>query len=130
MRNITNLSIESQELLSRFYKESQKHEVRQRAHCILLSFRGVPIGQLVEIFGVHLNTIYNWLNNWEKNGQAGLCRTAGQGRKPKLGDIGTDIIRKLVEKHPNQLKKVVSELDRKFGIEVSARTLIRFIKKN
>ncbi len=83
MRNIINLNTETRKLLSRFYKQSQKHEVRQRAHCILLSFKGYSIGQLVEIFEVHMNTIYNWLNNWEKNGIVSLYKKTEQGRKPK-----------------------------------------------
>ncbi len=76
-----------------------------------------------------MNTIYNWLNNWEKNGPVSLYRTMGQRHKPKLSDIKLDVICKLVEKHPNQLKKVVSELDREFETKVSVRTLIRYIKK-
>ena len=130
MRYIINLTTSNQKLLLKLYKKSEKHEVRQRAHCILLSFKGFSIGHLIEIFGVHLNTIYNWFNNWEKNGIASLNRCTGQGCKLKLGDIKPDIIRKLVEKYPNRLKKVVLELDRKHGTKVSVRTLIRFIKKN
>ncbi len=40
MRFIRDLSPETQRLLRRCYKESQQHRVRQRAHCLLLSFDG------------------------------------------------------------------------------------------
>ena len=130
MRYITNLSYDTLKLLNCIYKKSKSHEVRQRAHCILLSFKGYSISQLVEVFGVHLNTIYNWLNAWEKERLVCLIRSKGQGRKPKLEDINIDEFREIVEKNPKQLRKVASELNAKYGILVSVRTIIRRIKKN
>jgi len=59
MRFINNLPYETQSLLERFYSKSKKHETRQKIQCILLSYRKFTINQLVQIFNVHLNTIYN-----------------------------------------------------------------------
>lgn len=129
MRFIINLNPETRKLLTRIYKQSSRHESRQRAHCILLSHKGFTISELVDILGVHLNTIYNWLNGWEKRGLLSLFRNKGQGRRNKLGGISVKIIIELIERYPNKLKKVALELNKRYGIQVSVRTIIRHLKK-
>ena len=81
MRYIKGLSQETLKILKRIQKESKYPQVRQRAHCIQLSYQGYKIAQLIEIFQVSRNTIYNWLNGWEKNQLAGLYNEKGRGRK-------------------------------------------------
>ncbi|MEP0880259.1 IS630 family transposase, partial [Trichocoleus sp. ST-U3] len=61
MRFIRDLSRETQRILKRIYKESRHHQVRQRAHCILLSFQGLTMNELIAIFKVSRKTLYNWL---------------------------------------------------------------------
>ncbi len=130
MRFIEGLSYETQSLLERIYKKSKKNEPRQKAHCILLSYRGFNINQLVNIFNVHLNTIYKWLNDWEAKGILSLYHKKGQGRKLLLENINEQDIKDLISENPKQLKKVVSLIEKKFAIKVSVRTLIRYLKKN
>lgn len=130
MRFIKNLPYETQNLLERFYSKSKKHETRQKAHCILLSYRRFTINQLVLIFNVHLNTIYNWLNEWENGGILSLYPEKGQGRKPLLSDDKSQEIKKLILENPKQLKKVVSKIKDEFDISLSTRTLKRYLKKN
>jgi len=72
MRYIKGLSKETVKLLRRIYKQSQYYQVRQRAHCIQLSYQGYTIAELMKIFKVSRNTIYNWFNSWESNGLVGL----------------------------------------------------------
>jgi hypothetical protein len=43
MRFIQGLTPETLSLLTRIHKQSQYPHVRQRAHCMMLSFRGYPI---------------------------------------------------------------------------------------
>ena len=129
MRFITDLSFETQSLLKRFYTLSKKHETRQKAQCVLLSNKKVGINQLVEIFDVHLNTIYNWLDSWEDEGILSLYHKKGQGRKPLLGNIKEQEIRDLLVENPKQLKKVISQIAEKHEVKISKRTLIRYIKK-
>lgn len=129
MRHIQNLSYETQNLLKRLYKHSKKHDVRQRAQCIILSHKGLTINHLIEIFDVHLNTIYNWLNNWDNSGLLSLYNSKGQGRKMILQPEDEEFIRKSIKKNSKQVKKVVVELDEKKGIKVSERTVKRFLKK-
>ncbi len=64
---------ETQRLLQRLYRQSRHHQVRQRAHCILLTNQDYSIAQLMEIFSVSRKTLYNWWNNWDEQGVLGLC---------------------------------------------------------
>ncbi len=130
MRFITELSIETKSLLKRIYKMSKKHETRQKAQCVLLSNKGYCISQLVEIFDVHLSTVYNWLDSWENKGILCLYHKKGQGRKSLLKNIKKQEIVELIVESPKQLKKVISQIAEKYEVEVSKRTLIRYIKKN
>lgn len=81
MRFIRDLNFDTAKLLERIYKESVHSQVRQRAHCILLSYKGVTIPKLIEIFKVTRVTIYNWMNDWEDNRLLGLYNQKGRGRK-------------------------------------------------
>ncbi len=81
MRYIQGLSKDTIKLLQRINQQSQYYQVRQRSHCILLSYQKYKIAELIKIFQVSRNTIYNWLNNWEKSGLVGLYNRSGQGRK-------------------------------------------------
>jgi len=58
MRFVTNLCWLEIRLLHRIYRDSKKHHVRQRAHCILLSYQGTEVAELVEIFSKTKRTIY------------------------------------------------------------------------
>lgn len=129
MRFIMNLSHETQSLLERIYSKSKKHEVRQKSQCILLSYRGFTINQLVLIFNVHVNTIYNWFNEWESRRILSLYPVKGQGRKPLLSDDKSQEIKNLIIENPKQLKKVISKIKDEFDISLSARTLKRYLKK-
>ncbi|MCK5536151.1 MAG: helix-turn-helix domain-containing protein [Bacteroidales bacterium] len=130
MRYIKNLNFETLNLLNRIYKSSKKYQTRQRAHCIILSFKGFTISQLIEIFNVHLNTIYNYLDNWVQYGLLSLYNQKGQGRKSLIKTENEQFIKHVVKKYPNQLKKVLAILDKEKEIKMSLDTLKRFIKKN
>jgi transposase len=108
---------------------SKKHETRQKAQCILLSNKGFCINQLIVFFDVHLNTIYNWLDNWDKEGMLSLYHKKGQGRKLLLENMKKQEIKDLVKENPKQLKKVISQIAEKHEVKISKRTLIRYIKK-
>jgi transposase-like protein len=60
MRFIRDLTPESIKLLKRISRESKYYQVRNRAKCLILSYQGLSIRQLIEIFGVGRKTIYNW----------------------------------------------------------------------
>ena len=72
MRFVRELSGETQKVLGRIYKESKHHLVRQRAQCILLSFQGWTMPQLIQLFGISRKTLYTWLTRWEDERLVGL----------------------------------------------------------
>ncbi len=59
MRYIKGLSPETLKLLKRIYKSSKSEQVRQRSLAIQLSYPGYKNAQLMEIFHVSRNPIYN-----------------------------------------------------------------------
>lgn len=129
MRFIHDLSPETQRLLRRCYKESQHHRVRQRAHCILLSFAGKTTTELMRIFAVNRLTIYHWFAAWDRSHFAGLYDRKGRGRPPKLTHAEQETAYHYVTQYPQDLKKVVHLLEQATSKRVSTKTIKRLLKK-
>jgi transposase len=119
---------ETQRLLQRLYRQSCQHQVRQRAHCILLSSQDYSIAQLMEIFSVSRKTLYNWFNNWETQGVLGLYNRPGQGRKRTFNCEQIEQIRVWVQQQPRQLKQVAQKIHEAWGISTSTQTIKRVLK--
>lgn len=66
-------------LLERIYRQSRHHQVRQRAHFLILARQGIEVEELIKILKVSYKTIYNWLNRWETEGIIGLYNKPGKG---------------------------------------------------
>jgi transposase len=128
MRFVRDLSEETQKILGRIYKQSQHHLVRQRAQCILLSFQGWTMPELIQLFGISRKTLHTWLTRWEDERLAGLYDRAGRGRKPKLTDEQKQQVRAWVKAEPKNLKKVLDQIQAEWGIKVSKDTLKRVVK--
>jgi len=128
MRFIQGLTQETRSLLTRIHKYSQYPHVRQRAHCILLSFRGYSVQQLQDVFQVSPLTIYNWLNAWESRCLGGLYDRKGRGRKPKLTDDQKEAIRGWIKQFPKNLNKIRTLVKDNFDIVVSKQTIKRILK--
>jgi transposase len=128
MRFIAELPSETRKLLRRVYRESQRHRVRARAQCILLSAQGYTTTQLMEIFEVDRITLYNWFNAWESRGVAGLYDRPGKGRKPKLTSEQKQQIKAWSEVFPKHLGKICALIEEGFGISVSRDTVKRVLK--
>jgi len=124
------LSIEEKRELEQAQKESSSIIFRRRSECILLasSFK-LKAKDLKVHFGVHIQTIYSWLNLWKSGGIESLYHEEGQGRKLKLREISREELRKLMDSKSQNLKLVQEELDQKYGVSVSKKTLIRFLKR-
>ena len=63
-----DITPETQHLLERIYRHSHHHQVRQRAHCLLLRSQGIKNVALRGIFSVSEKTLYNWFNAWNDRG--------------------------------------------------------------
>src|SRR5262245_29607874 len=129
MRFMHDLSPETQRLFRRCYKESKHHRVRQRAHCILLSFEGRTTTDLMEIFAVDRLTIYHWFEAWEASHFVGLYDHKGRGRPPKLTVEEQMKAQQYIEQYPQDMKKVVHLLEQETSKRVSTKTLKRLLKK-
>ena len=103
MRYIKGLTKDTAKLLKRIHKKSKYYQVRQRAHCILLSYQRYKILELMTIFQVSRNTVYNWLNNWENLGLVGLYNREGRGRKKLFDPLQQEIIKSWVKETPKNL---------------------------
>jgi transposase len=128
MRFIKGLSRETSLLLKRIYQQSKYYQVRQRAHCIQLSYEGYKIAELIKIFKVSRNTIYNWFNSWESSGLVGLYNHPGQGRKKIFNINQQTIIKEWVKETPKNLGLVQEKIKKQWGVTASKDTIKRVIK--
>ena len=128
MRYIKGLTKETIKLLKRINKQSKHHQVRQRSHCILLSYQKYKISELMEIFQVSRNTIYNWLNNWEAWGLVGLYDCPGRGRKKLFNESQQKNIKEWVKQTPKNLGIVQEKIKQEWDIVTSKDTIKRVIK--
>ena len=112
LREINPLSFR---LLERIYRQSIHHQVRQRAHFLILASQQVKIEKLMEIFNISHRTIYNWLNRWESEGMLGLYDKSGRGRKKTFNPEQEEKIRGWTREEPRQLKKVLQKNQSRMG---------------
>ncbi len=128
MRFMKDLSQETLSLLQRMYRQSQYYRVRQRAHCIVLSYQGYTAKELQNIFQVNLLTIYHWFDAWELRRFCGLYDKKGRGRRPKLHHEQREKIRQWAKEFPKNLRKIGALIHEEFGITVSKDTIKRILK--
>src|ERR1700675_238096 len=129
MRFMRDLSPETQQLLRRCYKESQHHRVRQRAHCILLSFSGKTTTELMHIFSVERLTIYHWFDAWERRRFAGLYDHAKCGRPPKLTEAEQEQAHQYIAQHPQNMQKGIHRIEQETSQRVRTKTINRLLQK-
>jgi transposase len=128
MRFIENVGQETISMLQRIYKQSKHHRVRQRAHCILLSFQRHTTTELVEIFQVDRLPIYHWFHAWESRRLTGLYDQAKQGRPAKCTPEQKAQIRTWAKACPKNLNKIAVFVAEHFDIRMSRSTLKRLLK--
>lgn len=128
MKFISDLNLETIKMVERIYKQSKHHKVRQRAHCILLSFQGFSFAQLMTIFGVSRKTMHNWIKAWSEKKLVDLYDEAGRGRKQIFNPQQKEEIRNWAKESPKSLKNLLGKIHREWGIKVSKDTIKRVLK--
>jgi transposase len=113
IREINPLSLK---LLERIYRQSRHHQVRQRAHFLILASQGAKVEELMTIFNVSYKTTYNWLNRWESEGMLGLYNKPGRGNKKTFDWQQEETIREWAKQEPRQLKKVLQKVKEEWDI--------------
>lgn len=130
MRRIRDLNYNSIKMLERVHRQSRHHQVRERAKCILLSYQGKTIAELLEIFNVTRKTVYNWFTAWEDRKLLGLYNNPGRGRKPKLNEEQVLQVKEWVKESPKSLKSVQAKIESTWHLKISKDTIKRLIKKH
>ena len=126
---IRDIYPETLSLLQRIYRYSRHHQVRQRAHCLILRHEGYSLSDLITIFKVSRKTLYNWLEAWDKRGFPGLYNRPGRGRKGTFTSDQKEQIRNWAQAHPKQLKQVLQKtLRRSRFLDYSSRRHRAFSK--
>jgi transposase len=128
---IENLTEEQKSSLKKGYTYGKSPLFRRKCHCILLSHEKKTVKELSSFYGISIHSIRKWLNLWERQGIEGLKLKPGRGRKPKLKtDEKTHVetVKTLIENEPKNLNRVTNQIEDKLGIEVSKKTLKRFLK--
>lgn len=125
IREINHLS---SKLLQRIYRQSRHHQVRQRAHCLILASQGVKKGELMNIFSISYKTLYNWFNRWELEGMIGLYNKPGRGSKPLFNSSQKAQIKEWAKQEPRQLKNVSQKVQETWGITPSTKTIKRILR--
>ena len=115
-------------MLQRIYKQSKHYQVRQRAHCLILSAQGYKISELMSIFKVSRNTVYNWFNSWDSSQLVGLYNQSGRGRKRIFNFRQGEQIKNWVKETPKNLEKVQAKIKQEWQKTVSKKTIKRVIK--
>ena len=130
-RFIEKLTVEQNRSLEKGYRTGKSHLYRRKCHCILLSSGGKTVQELADLYSVKTRTIYSWFDLWEPQGIKGLELKPGRGRKPKL-DVSNETqvktVKALIENEPKNLKRVVGQIKSQLDIDLSKKTLKRFLK--
>jgi transposase len=98
---------------------------------------GMPRNAVAVAFGVERTTLYRWMQKYENDGESGLERKAGSGRRRKLEELGEDELRALVLQGAQyfgyetdlwtvgRLRRVITE---EFSIVLSKNTVWRRLR--
>lgn len=130
-RFIEKLTEAQKSALEKGYRTGKSHLYRRKCHCILLSFEKKTVKELSTFFKVSHHSIYAWLNLWEKSGIKALELQPGRGRPPKLRETDEQAVKQvkdLVDNDPKNLNRVVAQINSEMNIDLSKKTLQRFLK--
>ncbi len=110
-------------------------DVRYRAVRAVLD--GIPMLDVAAAFGVDRTTLYRWMQKYDAEGESGLQRRTGRGRRRKLEELSEDELRCLVLKGAihfgyetdlwtvGRLRRVITE---EFSVELSKNTVWRRLR--
>jgi transposase len=131
-KRFIKLEKQTRNWLEKGRKTGKKATFRQRCHYILLSDQGKKVEEIADIYQVSRQAITGWFNRFESKGISGLHTGKGKGRPPIIRiDNETEIkrIEELVEQNAQNLKPVLTAIEKEFGKKMSKQTLRRILKK-
>lgn len=113
-----------EELQERIRSEKDAN-LRDKYRAILWILQGVPRNEVAERLGVERETIYNWVKRYNAEGEDGLFRKPGQGRKRTLTEEKVEEIKRWVTEEGGvwTLEKMRVKLEQEEGIEVTQQAI-------
>lgn len=130
-RYIENLTSDQELELQEGYRHGTSHDFRLRCHCILLSYQGKSVPELMDLLQVSYQSVYKWFNRWEAEGITGLKIRPGRGRKRKLDIDNTEhqqVVKAALKKENRSAKQLRQEIESKIGQPISDSTMRNFLK--
>lgn len=88
-------------VLEEGYKQGDKLHFRIRCHSLLLSHEGYRIEQIASLHKKRLETVRDWMNDWELHGISGLEIKKGRGRKASLSLTALETVEMIKKKSKN-----------------------------
>lgn len=122
---VTPLSEPEKVTLQEMHKHHPLHGTRMRAHAILLSASGYQVQAIAAIDGVCRQTVSSWLKAWARQGLVGLLDQARSGRPRNLSAAEEAQVLAWLEAEPRSIKRVLAELEKRGGRQVSMKTIKR-----
>ena len=132
MKNIKALTSDEMKQLRQLISTTDNVVLRRRCQCILYSFQGMQINELVSMFQVDRRSIYNWMNRWNQGGLEALIDKPGRGLKPKLNVARQDHVEEVkqaFQMYQGNYGRVLEHVNTRISKPVSHDTLRRFVKK-
>ncbi len=126
---VTPLSEPEKVTLQEMHQHHPMHWTRMRAHAILLSASGYRVQEIAAIYGVCRQTVSSWLKAWARQGVVGLLDQARSGRPRKLSAAEEAQVLEWLEAEPRSIKRVLAELEKCGGRQVSRKTIKRLCKR-
>lgn len=115
--------------LVQLWKTHPSHYTRVRAHSVLLSSQQYEISAIAAIFGVERDSVSSWIDRFESGGADALLDADRPGAPPTLDDSEKEILRELFAAYPSQPSKVLAEIKRRTGKEMSPSTLRKYARR-
>ena len=129
MKYVNRLCDAEIETLRDMHRYHPSSSTRIRAHSLLLSNQGTSIPTIARMYQVDRRTVSSWIDRWHAHGLVGLYQQPGAGRPPILTAQEESKVQHYLEKYPQDLKRVVYELEQETDKRVSLKTIKRIIKK-
>ena len=111
------------------WKTHPNHFTRIRAHAILLSSQGFEVTAIVKIFSVCDDSVRDWIARFLSGGVEALKDADRPGGPPLLDQDEQQILRELLSRYPNHPAKVLAELERKTGKQISQSSLRNYARR-
>lgn len=109
-------------------RNDKRYRVRNRANAILLKSQAMQVTNIAKLLKVRGEQIYKWLQKFEVDGIASFYDKTGRGRKNKLQDVNSNIIRELVMHLPS-VAVANAIIKEKLNIHIHNETLRCYLKK-